>query len=332
LKAPVLLLFGPTASGKTALLERLFAGPKAPFKAEIVSADSMQVYRGMDIGTAKPSPHLRSILRHHLIDIRDPSEVFSLGDFVPLAQKAWADIASRGALPVISGGTGFYLKNFVLGLPETPPSDLSIREQVRTELAERGAAALMAELRLADPVSAARIHLNDTYRLTRALEVFRSTGRPLSSFAASGSAPREESDSIPDDPSTNNAPHPEYDFLCLGLDRDRDELYRRINERTRAMFDAGLPEEVSILRAAGYGPDSPGMRAIGYREFFLEDGTICTDHEALISRIAQNSRHYAKRQITFFSAIPGARFIPAGDEDMAVEEIRRAVEGLLGNR
>ena len=319
MKAPVLLLFGPTASGKTALLERLFAGSKAPFKAEIVSADSMQVYRGMDIGTAKPSPGLRSILPHHLIDIRDPSETFSLGDFVPLAQKACAEITSRGALPVISGGTGFYLKSFVLGLPGTPPSDLAIREQVRAELAGRGAVALMEELRHADPVSAARIHLNDSYRLTRALEVFRSTGRPLSSFAASGTGPRDE----------NAEARPEYDFLCLGLDRDREALYRRINERTRAMFDAGLPEEVAGLRAAGYGPDSPGMRAIGYREFFLDDGTLCTDREALISRIARNSRHYAKRQITFFSAIPGARFIPAADEDAALAEISRSIEGLM---
>ena len=320
MKAPVLLLFGPTASGKTALLERLFAGPKAPFKAEIVSADSMQVYRGMDIGTAKPSSDLRAILPHHLIDIRDPSETFSLGDFVPLAQKACADIASRGALPVISGGTGFYLKSFVLGLPETPPSDLTIREQLNVELAGRGAAALMDALRHADPVSAARIHLNDTYRLTRALEVFRSTGRPLSSFAASGAIPHDE----------NAQASPEYDFLCLGLDRDREELYRRINERTRAMFDAGLPEEVAGLRAAGYGPDSPGMRAIGYREFFLDDGTLCANREALITRIAQNSRHYAKRQITFFSAIPGARFISTEVEDAALAEIRGLVEGLLG--
>ncbi len=320
MKAPVLLLFGPTASGKTALLERLFAGPKAPFKAEIVSADSMQVYRGMDIGTAKPSPELRAVLPHHLIDIRDPSETFSLGDFVPLAQKACAEIASRGALPVISGGTGFYLKSFVLGLPETPPSDLTIREQLRLELAGRGAATLMDELRLADPTSAARIHLNDTYRLTRALEVFRSTGRPLSSFAASGAGPR----------GGDAAPRPEYDFLCLGLDRDREELYRRNNGRTRTMFGAGLPEEVAALCAAGYGPDSPGMRAIGYNEFFLDDGSLCTNREALISRIAQNSRHYAKRQITFFSAIPGARFIPAADEDSALAEIRSSIEGLIG--
>jgi tRNA dimethylallyltransferase len=157
---PVVILFGPTASGKTALLEELFIrrnlGP-----AEIISADSMQVYRGMDIGTAKPGHEERARILHHLIDIRNPDEQFNAGEFVRLGGEACAAASARGHLPVVSGGAGFYLKNLVQGLPEAPPSDLSIRAALQDELARRGVAALMEELGAHDPVSAGRIHLND---------------------------------------------------------------------------------------------------------------------------------------------------------------------------
>ncbi|MDR0376002.1 MAG: tRNA (adenosine(37)-N6)-dimethylallyltransferase MiaA, partial [Treponema sp.] len=173
----VLVLFGPTAVGKTGVVEELFAGNGAP-RAEIVSADSMQVYKGMDIGTAKPSVGLRERLPHHLIDIRTPDQSYNAGDFVRLAEEAIARIAERSALPVVSGGTGFYLKNFIMGLPEAPPSDESARRALKAELREQGAEALARELAACDPVSASRIHINDEYRLLRALEVFRLTGKP----------------------------------------------------------------------------------------------------------------------------------------------------------
>jgi tRNA dimethylallyltransferase len=298
----VLVVFGPTASGKTDLLLRLFGQSCSP-RAEVVSADSMQVYRGMDIGTAKPSPEERLQLPHHLIDIRNPDEQFTAGDFVRMAREAIDDISRRGNIPVVSGGTGFYLKNLVLGLPEAPPSDPAIREALKLELHEKGAAALMEELVRFDPVSAGKIHLNDEYRLLRALEVQRLCGRPLSSFSMSAG------DSTP-----------KYDFRIIGISRPREELYKMINARCAAMFSQGLPDEVRRLYEAGYTPRDPGLRAIGYREFFVEDPPasgvfrLSRDIAGVQELVAMNSRRYAKRQITFFSSLPGAKWMEPDGE------------------
>jgi tRNA dimethylallyltransferase len=287
-----------------------------PFRAlEIVSADSMQVYRGMDIGTAKPSPEERRRIPHHLIDIRNPDEQFNAGEFVRLADECCAQIAGRRALPVVSGGTGFYLKNFIMGLSEAPPSDMGIRAALREELGRRGAGALMEELARVDPVSAARIHLNDEYRLLRALEVFRLGGRPLSSFKAGG------------------ADRGGYRFLVIGLRRERRELYRRIDERCARMFRAGLADEVRGLVERGYGPGDPGLRAIGYREFFVPDEAagetgsprgfrLAADLAEVEALAARNSRRYAKRQITYFASIPRVRWIDLGDGADPAERIR----------
>jgi tRNA dimethylallyltransferase len=312
---PVCILFGPTGSGKTALIEDLFVRGQGPGPAEIVSADSMQVYRGMDIGTAKPDRSLREKLPHHLIDIRDPREQFNAGDFVRLADEACAAIAGRGALPVVSGGTGFYLRNFILGLSEAPPGDAALREALGEEFRCRGAAALMEELAACDPPSAARIHPNDRYRLLRALEVFRLSGRPLSSFA----------------PSPPDAPRGKYRFLILGLCRPREELYRRIDGRCAAMFRRGLPAEVEGLYRAGYGPGDPGLAAIGYREFFVESApgqyARSGDLAGVEALVARNSRRYAKRQITYFASLPEARWIPAGEDPPG--QMRKALENFL---
>jgi tRNA dimethylallyltransferase len=309
---PVFILFGPTASGKTNILFRLFGSDGLfPQMAEIISADSMQVYRGMDIGTAKPSAVDKEQLPHHLIDIRDPNEQFSVGDFVRLAGELAADIAARGKLPVISGGTGFYLKNFIHGLPESPPCDAEIRASLKLELQEKGPAALMAELACSDPVSAEKIHLNDEYRLLRALEVLRLTGRPLSSYKVSGA----DASGFCNGSSLGSR----YRFLVAGIFRPREELYRRINERCAAMFSQGLPDEVRKLYDAGYTPNDPGLRAIGYREFFVEDtpGEFrhSLDLTGLEALIAQNSRRYAKRQITFFNSLPETKCITAAKDD-----------------
>jgi tRNA dimethylallyltransferase len=284
----------------------------------------MQVYRGMDIGTAKPSPEERRRIPHHLIDIRNPDEQFNAGDFVRFADECCARIADRDALPVVSGGTGFYLKNFILGLSEAPPSDPEIRAALKEELRLRGAAALMEELARCDPVSAGRIHQNDEYRFLRALEVFRLSGRPLSSYetAAGGRGGR-------------------YRFLIIGLRRERQELYRRINQRCAAMFRSGLPGEVKGLVEQGYGPGDPGMRAIGYREFFIETGDadpgdsprgfrLATDLAGLEALVAQNSRRYAKRQITYFASIPGVQWIDPGKAGgESAELVRRLTEDFL---
>ncbi|MDR1904294.1 MAG: tRNA (adenosine(37)-N6)-dimethylallyltransferase MiaA [Treponema sp.] len=319
---PVVVLFGPTASGKTAVLEELFGG-KTSFRAEIVSADSMQVYRGMDIGTAKPLPAERKALPHHLIDIRSPSEQFNAGDFVRLASAACRDIHRRGLLPVVSGGTGFYLKNLIYGLPEAPPSDPALRMTLREELKNRGLQALAAELAASDPVSARRIHINDEYRLLRALEVFRLTGRPLSSYSWNNAPGASCQDGT-------EAERP-FRFLLLTLVRGRDELYTRINERVAQMFRRGLPGEAAALFRSGYTPLDPGLKAIGYKEFFIEDAPgvfrLSQDMEAVQELIARNSRRYAKRQICYFASIPGVRRISAGSS--AAGDLARALENFV---
>jgi tRNA dimethylallyltransferase len=329
-KNPVLVLFGPTASGKTGILFELFSGgglKPAGIEAEVISADSMQVYRGMDIGTAKPSAQEQARLPHHLIDIRDPSQQFNAGDFVRLADEACLLIAGRGKLPVVCGGTGFYLKNFILGLSEAPPSDTEIREKLKIELREKGAAALMDELARGDPVSAGRIHINDEYRLMRALEVLRSCGSPLSSFEAGAKEKRAN-----------------FRFIIIGLSRPREELYRRINLRCAQMFEQGLPAEVRTLYEAGFTPNDPGLRAIGYREFFVEDlakgrydpnrWRLSQDIEGVQALVAQNSRRYAKRQITFFAGLPDVKWIECGrDEAETAEREKKEIEKieLFGN-
>jgi tRNA dimethylallyltransferase len=341
---PVFILFGPTASGKTALLEELFSAEgKGLFnQAEIISADSMQVYRGMDIGTAKPTAEERARIPHHLVDIRNPDEQFNAGEFVRLAEEACLAAASRRALPVVSGGTGFYLKNFVLGLSEAPPSDQKIRRELKEELTTRGAASLLEELLRADPVSAGRIHINDEYRLLRALEVYRLTGRPLSSFASPWTSASRGA-GMPDRPSIGN-----FLFRLIGLRRSREELYRRINERTAAMFRAGLADEVRRLYEAGYTPYHPGLRAIGYREFFVRENAVTgsdavsegdavswrlsEDLAGVEALVAQNSRRYAKRQISFFASLPGVKWVDCGNDKETVLELRSILTEFLSNK
>jgi len=275
----------------------------------------MQVYRGMNIGTAKPSVEERLALPHHLIDIRDPGEQFNAGDFVRLAGQACMEIASRGKLPVVSGGTGFYLKNFISGLSEAPPSCPEIRAKLKLELNEKGAATLMEELASCDPVSAERIHLNDEYRLLRALEVYRSCGKPLSSFEMNSQRQSEK-----------------FRFIITGLSRPREELYSRVNLRCTQMIKQGLPDEVRSLYEAGYTPKDPGLRAIGYREFFTEDHEepgkwkLSRDIEGVQALIAQNSRRYAKRQLTFFAKIPEVKWIECGnDEEKIIDIIKKGI-------
>ena len=261
-KPTVVLLFGPTAVGKTACLTELFSG-----NAEIISADSMQVYRGMDIGTAKPDSRFLSQIPHHLIDIRTPNEPFNAGDFVKEAERLLPEILSRG-----------------FGLPQTPPTDRKTAAEIESEVLNGGRERLFEELRLKDPVSAARIPIGDTYRLVRALEVLRTGGRPLSSYR------------------TGQVPRSDYRFKIIELTRPRAELYERINRRVEQMFNDGLPEEWKRLCVNGCTADSPGMRAIGYAEFFLSENP-----DEVRELIQKNSRRYAKRQITFFQKIPGRR-------------------------
>ena len=300
LRLPVFVVFGPTASGKTALARALFADCDDPVplgtdgrfrgRVEVISADSMQVYRGMDVGTAKPGPELLSSLPHHLIDIRFPNEQFCAGDFVRLADETCRDIIARGKLPVVLGGTAFYIKNFLYGLPSTPESDPALRGKILARIKDEGPDRLFAELKSLDPESAARIHPNDEYRIARALEVFYASGSPLSHF------------SLP------TAFREGFRFCAVALDRPRDELNARIDARVDEMFASGLAAEVACLLARGYGPEDPGMQAIGYREFFGE-----CDEAAIRAAIKADSRKYAKRQETFIKPMEGIKRLSAED-------------------
>jgi len=311
---PVIVLFAPTASGKTALSLKLFGEGSRSFfkgKAELVSADSMQVYRHLDIGTAKPTAAERALLPHHLIDILDYDEQFSVSDFVSMADSLCVDIWKRGKIPLVLGGTGFYVRSFLMGLPDTPESDENIRLSLKKRIQKEGRKALHDELRRLDPFSAEKININDEYRIIRALEVYALSGKPRSSFSAGGSL-REG-----------------FDFLTLVLERDRKELYERIEKRVDEMFELGLKDEVESLIRDGADSSMPGMKAIGYREWFSGDRNSAEGIEKIRSEIKHSSRKYAKKQLTFMADIPGAKRIFLGDESASEEKISLLVQEFL---
>ena len=288
-KIPVIVIFAPTASGKTALTKELFSeqGSHFLFKAQIISADSQAVYKGMDIGTAKPETELRRLIPHHLINIRTPDQQYNVSDFVDDADSLCKQIYSQGDIPVVCGGTGFYIRNFLYGVPKTPVSDEALRNKLKQRIAQEGNAVLYKELQSIDPESAARIHINDAYRICRALEVYYLTGKPRTSFAL--------------EPKLRDL----YDFTFLVLEPPREILYERIAQRVDLMLEQGLEQEVKSLQKAGYTKDSPGLKAIGYHEWFEYDSL-----EKIRQAIIHNSRKYAKKQYTYVRDIPGSVIIP----------------------
>ena len=298
----VVLLFGPTGVGKTDLLESLFSG-----RGEVVSADSMQVYRGMDIGTAKPSHDLRHKIPHHLIDIRDPREQYTAGDFVTSAESLIPEIASRGKIPIVSGGTAYYFRNLIFGLPETPPADTRVRGRLDAECSRLGTEEMYRRLEIVDPAAAARISSRDRYRVLRALEVFESSGSPLSAFP------------MP------MRPRNDMTFLVLGLQREREDLYRRIEARVDRMFADGLSREFCGLHRLGLREGDPGMRGIGYREFFLQMRDGCMRPKDTADLVKADSRRYAKRQMVFFRSLPGVLWVHPDETG----EIRRVLNDFL---
>lgn len=322
---PVLVIFAPTATGKTATVGHLFSDNVPSFfsgKAEIINADSMQVYKGLDIGTAKASSDFLSHLPHHLIDVCSPKEQFGSGDFVRLADLACKDIFSRGKIPVICGGTAFYIKNFIYGLPITPTADDETRSLLQEKMEKLGAATLYEELKSVDKISASRIHINDEYRILRALEVFYASGKPLSSFELPSKA--------------RNG----YKFLTIWLYREREELYSRINMRVLEMFDSGLAMEMRNLLMQGITQNDPGLQAIGYREFFTSGENpyqMLVEHEInsdffnsdrylvwlseVKRQVQKNTRHYAKRQITFFAPLKDVEKIDAENFQLISQKI-----------
>lgn len=300
----ILVIAGPTASGKKAAA---FAMAKR-FGGEIVSADSRKVYRHLDIGTAKPSAEDRARLPHHLIDIIEPDEPFSAGDWARLAGEAVRDIHRRGNLPVISGGTGFYIKAFREGLSEGIDSDSEIRARLSQELAASSPAEMHARLSGIDPVRAAELHENDTFRVLRALEVSEVTGKPFSEL---DSAVRAAGDA--------------YDFLTIGITRDREELYRRIDKRVDAMVDSGLVNEVRSLLFRGYSRDLVALDTVGYKEWFAYmDNKISFDE--CLELVKRNTRRYAKRQLTWFRAVRDIKWFDPDDPVQADE-----LHGIVGS-
>ncbi len=289
---PVIALFGPTAVGKTDLLVSLFPG-----EGEIISADCMQVYRHMDVGTAKPDMSTRKILPHHLIDVLDPGDQYSVGMFLENADALVREISRRGLIPVISGGTAYYFKHFLFGLPGTPKADHRVRREIQEELSLHGAESLYRNLEALDPAAAENIEKRDTYRITRALEVIRQTGKPFSSFK------------LPE------VPRKEVSLLLLGLQREREELYRRIEARVDAMFELGLVNEIKTLISMGCTRNDPGMQGIGYKEFMEMMHGGCVPVKEVKELIKKHSKQYAKRQITFFSRLPGVRWFHPDDEE-----------------
>jgi tRNA dimethylallyltransferase len=298
---PLIVLFGPTAVGKSEILASLFDQ-----RFEIINADSMQVYRHMDIGTAKPGRDALESPPHHLIDVVEPSHQFNAGEFVKAAQELVSQIHERGRIPVVCGGTAFYITSFLYGMPESPTGDSGMRTRLRELARVEGRSALVRMLRERDPDAADRIPAADTYRIIRALEVFESTGKSVFSFQW----PR--------------TPRRDLRFLILGLQRDRGELYRRIEQRVDRMFSQGLVEETKKLLSLGYGPADPGLRGIGYREI-LHTRSGCETLEDARELIKRNSRRYAKRQLTFFRSVEGAVWFNPSE----VPRMRAAIEEFL---
>ena len=301
---PVIL--GPTASGKSALgvalaheLDRRGLGP-----GEIVTADAFQVYRGLDVGTAKPTPDERAGVPHHLIDIVDPRERFSVHDWLRHAETAVADISERGGVPIVVGGTNLYVKAFLEGLFEGPDPD----EALRGELRALSQPARRAELERVDPPAAARIDPNDTRRTIRALEVFRQTGVPISTFQQQWDRARSLRPGV----------------RIVGLRWDRDALAARINARVRAMIDAGLVEEAKALWKSGQLGTQSGA-ALGYKQLIASFQGDCTLDDA-IERIKIETRRFAKNQRTWLRrlrSIPGGIWIDAAG--LKPEEISQVV-------
>lgn len=298
----MILLFGPTAVGKTGLIQHVF---QEGF--EIVNADSQQVYRYLRIGTAKPSADILERIPHHLIDFLSPKMQFNVASFVREADRAIVNIHRRGKIPVICGGTGYYFFHFLYGIPSAPKSDDNLREGLINRLETEGRASLWKELMQVDPVSAETLHPNDTQRILRALEVYHSSGRPLSDYKI------------------NTTPRTKYRFLTIGLSRSREDLYRRIDRRVDEMWKAGLRDEFSMLLGMGFRESDPGMRGIGYREFFLMRKSGEYTMSGVKEEIKKNSRRYAKRQITFFKRVPSTIWIHPEQE----EELRRRISEFL---
>lgn len=281
------MVCGPTASGKTALA----ASCAKLLNTEVISADSQMVYRGLNIGTAKPTAEETLGVPHSMIDVADAKQNFSVGDYKELALPRLNNILNGGKIPVICGGTGFYINSllFDFGYGNAPKCD-DVRKKYEEFLKDYGKEALFEKLKQCDKESAEKLHVNDTKRVIRALEIFEVSGKRKS----------DQNDSLT----------PRFNYLAVAINWEREALYKRIDERVDRMFDAGLVEEVKHLLQSGIDENCQCMQAIGYKEivFGLKNGLL---ESTMRDIIKQNTRHYAKRQITFFKKLPNLIWLDA---------------------
>ena len=299
----IICIAGPTASGKTALAVEL----AKEFNGEVVSCDSMYVYKRMNIGTAKPTAEEMQGIPHHMIDVADPDEDFSVSKYCEMAAPIVDDIIARGKTAIIAGGTGLYMDSLIKGNDFAPFPSTGMRERLEEQADREGMEVMLQLLRSIDPDAAARLHLADRKRIIRALEVYYETGETIT-------AHNIRTQSIP----------PRYTPLWLGLDfTDRAELYRRIDLRVDIMLQQGLLEEIKALLASGIPGKCTAMQAIGYKEFVAALGGQCAIEEAA-EEVRKSSRHYAKRQLTWFRRNKNIHWLTRGASETTEEIICRA--------
>lgn len=303
----LLVVIGPTAIGKSALALRL----AREFGGEIISADSRQVYRQMDIGTDKPTDEERRLVPHHLIDVVDPDEDFTLAVYQDLAYRAIEGILARYKLPILAGGTALYVEAVTQGwrIPRVEPQP-ELRERLQREAEEEGGEVLYRRLQVVDPKAAVKIRPENVRRVVRALEVYETTGRPISEL--------------------QGAEPPPFKIFKVGLTTDRAELYRRIDERYDRMIDQGLVEEVRGLRDRGYGLDLPSMSGLGYRQIGLYlEGKLSL--EEAIERMKFDTHRFARHQYTWFRRDPDIQWFDIGDPEYYSKARERVLPFLVGS-
>ena len=299
----VIVVCGPTGIGKTRTAIHL----AQQFNGEIIGADSMQIYRHMDIGTAKPTPDERSRVRHHMVDIIDPETPYDAACYAQDAGDAVRALHERGLVPVVAGGTGLYIKALIHGLFNSQPPDPDIRRNLEQLADAQGTAHLHEQLTICDPHAAAGIHVNDRFRIIRALETYQTTGHPISAHQRQ-----------------HRFAQPRFATFKIGLTMPRAELYARIDQRVDQMVAEGLLEEVRGLLARGYGADLKSMQSIGYRHMvdFLQSRVVWEETLRLLKR---DTRRYAKRQFTWFRADPDIEWITPDE----LESLQPAIKSFL---
>lgn len=277
----LLILLGPTGVGKTDISTKL--AQKMP-DIEIISADSMQIYKYMDIGTAKPNKKILKAIKHHMIDIVEPSENFDVIQYGKLATKIILDVFKRSKIPILMGGSGLYISSITNPLFIGPAKDIEYRETLEEDAKMHGKEYLYDKLSKIDPVSASKIEPNDLRRIIRALEVYKSTGKTISYL---------QKKALTEDP--------KFKYHIIGLKRDRENLYQRINLRVDKMFKDGFIEEVKMLRNMGYKEDLNSMQSLGYKQIIKHLNGVLPTKEEAIDLVKIETRHYAKRQMTWFN-------------------------------